>query len=158
MTITQRSREEVIADLIMQQHPKLMDGLGKYMNGELELPPDVEAQVVDHVAAEIEINEIYAAAEREGISRERLDAGLKAYQCPVDRKMQIMETCFPVIACAGYAVLQKAMCLDLAESLMFEVSLVVKDYKKWWKKHHKGSGFPLSLAQNAMRNIKHNNS
>lgn len=158
MIITERSREEVIADLIMQQHPELMDNLGKHMNGELELPPDVAAKVVDHIAAEKEINEIYTAAEREGISSERLDAGYKAYRCPIDRKMQLMETCFPIIACVEYTVLQKAMCLDLAESLMLEVSLVLKDYKKWWKKHHKGSGFPLHLAQNSVRNIKYNNS
>lgn len=156
MPTTHRSREEVIADLIMQQHPKLMDDMGKYMKGELALPPDVDEQVCDYIVAEKEMNQIYEAAEREDISADRLDAGVKALLCPIGDKMRVMETCFPVIACSGSAVMQKFMTMELAHGLMLEVDLVIKDYKQWWKKHHKASGFPLNTAQNAVRSMLKN--
>ena len=156
-----RPREQVIADLIMQQYPELMDNLGKHMNGELDLPDDLTVKVTNEIEVEKELRDTYMAAARENISKERLDTAYNAAQCPLGEKMKIMNLCFPVIACSESAVLQKHMVIDLASSLMIEVSLVTKDYKQWWKKNHKHKSFPDAPAQNAVRDIikhTHNNS
>ena len=152
-----RPREQVIADLIMQQWPELMDNLGKHMNGELPLPKELEARVAEEIEAEKECREIYIEASRENISKERLDTVYNAMHCPVEIKIRIMNVCFALAAAAQTRVQRKAMILETAQCLVIEPSIVLADFKDWWDKHHKKKGFPDVQYAEACKQMKWKN-
>jgi len=158
--ITVSSRQEVIAVMLMRgEYPDLTPEMSKYMSGDLPLPTAFEERVVDQIAAEKEINGIYEACKREGISESRLELVEAALSCPDSEKIEIMQLTFPIIACSESSALQELMVRQLARSLLLPQDAVTKDYKKWWSAHRKNKGFPIINAQNSLRDIitKHHN-